>query len=976
MSDGICDICGKKPATVRVQAHVNGRRRTLELCDEDYEKLRARQHGAARSPFESLFSNHPLMSGMMGNLWQGADGDNDFHLGPRSPRETVNVVDVLSERAKEMLQEAARHAQERGRGDVDTENLLYALADTDVVQAILEQVKVSPADLRRYIDENAPRGDATDKEPQEMGVTPRVKDALSRALAAARDMGHSYVGPEHLLVGLAEEGEGFAAEILKKYGLTPHALRQQIAKVVGKGAESGEVDRPSDTPELDKVARDLTKLARDGKLDPVIGRAREIETTIEVLARRKKNNPVLIGEPGVGKTAIVEGLAQRIIAGEVPETLRDKRLVELNVNALVAGSKYRGEFEERVQNVLDEVESASDSMILFIDEVHTIVGAGANEGGLDVANTFKPAMARGELNLIGATTLNEYQKHIEKDAALERRFQPVMVPEPSVDQTVMILRGLRDTFEAHHKVVISDPAVTAAAELSDRYITGRFLPDKAIDLLDQAAARVRMATTSRPPEVQESEAEFRQLDRELDYAKTRKDEDRQKDIESRRDAARKRLDDAEEAWRSDRRSRSDEVRIEDIADIVAKLTGIPVSELTSEERTKLMQMEDTLHNRVIGQDEAVKAVSDAVRLARAGLREGARPIASFLFLGPTGVGKTELAKALASSVFGDEDAIIRIDMSEYMEKHTVARLIGAPPGYVGYDEGGQLTERVRRKPYSVVLLDEIEKAHGDVANVLLQVFDDGRLTDGKGRVIDFTNTIIIATSNLGADLIQAEMKRRGTADADDGRLKRDLMDVLRGHFRPEFINRIDEVIVFHALDRKQIRSIVELQLERVKHMALGQGVTLEFDDRAIERLANEGYKPEFGARELRRLIRSSVETILARKMLDDEVHEGDKVKVTVADGQLELNVEKAAKPEETGPQAPSDGKQAGPSTEPSPPDKAQTSDNAIAAEEGADETAVDEAAAAEATLAMKPMDAKTAKRGRASKNGTASKGSG
>ncbi|WP_333814166.1 ATP-dependent Clp protease ATP-binding subunit [Tabrizicola sp.] len=954
MSDGICDICGQNPATVRVQASVNGKRRTLELCEEDYERLRAQQHAAApRSPFESLFSKSPLMGGMMGDLWPGGGGDDDFRLGPRRPRETVNVTDALSERAKEMLQSAARHAQERGRSDVDTENLLYALADADVVQAILEQVKVNPADLKRYIDENAPKGETSGKAPQEMGVTPRVKDALSRALAAARDMGHSYVGPEHLLVGLAEEGEGLAAEILKKYGLTPQALRQQITRVVGKGAESGEVDRPTDTPELDKVARDLTKLARDGKLDPVIGRAREIETTIEVLARRKKNNPVLIGEPGVGKTAIVEGLAQRIVAGEVPETLRDKRLVELNINALVAGAKYRGEFEERVQKVLEEVKSASDSMILFIDEVHTIVGAGSNEGGLDVANTFKPAMARGELNLIGATTLNEYQKYIEKDAALERRFQPVMVPEPSVEQTIMILRGLRDTFEAHHKVVITDQAVTAAAELSDRYITGRFLPDKAIDLLDQAAARVRMATTSRPPEVQEAEAEVRQLGREADYAKTRKDEARQKDIETRREAAQKRLDAAEEAWRSDRRSRSDEVRVEDVAGVVAKLTGIPVADLTSEERTKLMRMEETLHKRVIGQDEAVRAVSDAVRLARAGLREGSRPIASFLFLGPTGVGKTELAKALAATVFGDEDAIIRIDMSEYMEKHTVARLIGAPPGYVGYDEGGQLTERVRRKPYSVVLLDEIEKAHGDVANVLLQVFDDGRLTDGKGRVIDFTNTIIIATSNLGADLIQAEMKRRGTVDADEERLKRDLMEVLRGHFRPEFINRIDEIIVFHALDRKQIRQIVELQLNRVKRMALGQGVTLDFDERALERLANEGYKPEFGARELRRLIRTSVETALAKQMLGGEVSEGDHVTVIIEDGKLALKKGEPTKPKEAHESKP----------RPAPDGAPVAGDPAVldaeaAAEEGAGESAADAAAALAAARAMKADKAK------------------
>jgi ATP-dependent Clp protease ATP-binding subunit ClpC len=611
----------------------------------------------------------------------------------------------------------------------------------------------------------------------------------------------------------------------------------------------------------------------------VIGRAREIETTIEVLARRKKNNPVLIGEPGVGKTAIVEGLAQRMVAGEVPEALRNKRLVELSINSMVAGSKYRGEFEERVQQILKEVTERQDELILFIDEIHTIVGAGqgGGEGGLDIANTFKPALARGELNLIGATTLNEYQKHIEKDAALERRFQPVFVPEPTVAQTIMILRGLRDTLEAHHKVTIMDEAVIAAAELSDRYITGRFLPDKAIDLIDQAAARVKISTTARPVDVQELESEVRQLKREQDYAASRKQFDRASQIQAEHDGRNKELQEATERWRRERGSASAEVTTEHIAQVVSKLTGVPVNELTTEERQRLVKMEERLHQRVIGQEEAVRAVSDAVRLARAGLREGRRPIATFLFLGPTGVGKTELAKALAETVFGEEDAMIRLDMSEYMERHAVARLIGAPPGYVGYEEGGQLTERVRRRPYSVVLLDEIEKAHPDVYNVLLQVFDDGRLTDGKGRVVDFTNTVLIATSNLGSDIIQRHLNLRGTAEDDQARLKRELMDVLRGHFRPEFINRIDEIIVFHALARSEIRSIVELQLERVKRTAHGQGVELVIDGSLVDHLAAAGFRPEFGARELRRLIRSELETQLARAMLANEVHEGDRV---------------------------------------------------------------------------------------------------
>ena len=588
----------------------------------------------------------------------------------------------------------------------------------------------------------------------------------------------------------------------------------------------------------------------------------------------------------------------------MPESLRDKRLVELSVNAMVAGSKYRGEFEERVQQILKEVTAEQDRMVLFIDEIHTIVGAGqgGGEGGLDIANTFKPALARGELNLIGATTLNEYQKHIEKDAALERRFQPVLVPEPTVAQTIMILRGLRDPLEAHHKVAITDEAIIAAAELSDRYVTGRFLPDKAIDLIDQAAARVKISATARPVDVQDLEAEVRQLKRETDYASSRKNFERSKDLQAQHDAKVKELETAQERWRRERGSGSAEVRTEHIAQVVSKLTGIPVTELTSEERERLTRMEERLHQRVIGQDEAVKAVSDAVRLARAGLREGSRPIATFLFLGPTGVGKTELAKALAEVVYGDEDAMIRIDMSEYMERHAVARLIGAPPGYVGYEEGGQLTERVRRRPYSIVLLDEIEKAHADVYNVLLQVFDDGRLTDGKGRVVDFTNTIMIATSNLGSELIQRQLSLRAVDEEDQTRLRREIMDVVRGHFRPEFINRIDEIIIFHALRREQIRAIVELQLERVKRTAHGQGVDLEVDESAVAHLAAAGFRPEFGARELRRLIRTELETELARAMLRNEVSEGDKVTARWDGEQKKIVLERREAPAKPAPE--------------------------------------------------------------------------
>jgi ATP-dependent Clp protease ATP-binding subunit ClpC len=810
---------------------------------------------------------------------------------PWGGREAVDLDEYMSEHTKELLQKAAQVAVEFGKREVDTEHLLCALSESDVVQAILKQFKLSTNDLKGYIEHNAPKG--KHEKPEEgttvqITVSPRVKGALEKAFYASQDLGHSYIGPEHVLIGLAEE-EGFAADTLRKYGLTPQAIRQQTVKVVGRGAPEGEVQPPSDTPTLDKYSRDLTVLARQGKLDPVIGRAKEIETVIEILARRKKNNPVLIGEPGVGKTAIVEGLAQRIVKGEVPEVLRDKRLVELNLNTLVAGTKYRGELEERVKGLLDEIVAHSDELILFIDELHTIVGAGQSEGGLDLANVFKPALARGELHLIGATTLNEYQKYIEKDAALERRFQPVFISEPTVEQTIEILRGLRDRFEAHHKVKITDEAIVVAAELSNRYISGRYLPDKAIDLVDQAAARVRILATSRPADLQELEEEIQRLRRELDYAASRKQFDRAKQIEEKLKAHEKDLAELEERWKKTASTETPEVRAEHIAEIISSLTGISVRELTEEEREKLLKLEEKLHERVVGQDEAVRAVSEAIRLARAGLKEGNRPIATFLFLGPTGVGKTELAKALAWAVFGDEDAMIRIDMSEYMERHSVARLIGAPPGYVGYEEGGQLTERVRRRPYSVILLDEIEKAHPDVHNILLQVFDDGRLTDGKGRVVDFTNTIIIMTSNLGSEVIQENLHAPEWAKLNYEQLRDKLLDVLRRRFRPEFLNRIDEIIVFHALTPEQIREIVKLQLERVRRTARGQGIELEFDDSLIDHLAEAGYQPEFGARELKRVIRSQVETKLASAMLRGEITEGARVTIRY-DGERETVV--------------------------------------------------------------------------------------
>ena len=879
MAKGLCDICKQRPATHTVVITRNGRREVAELCNQDYARLRSRD---TASPFDSLFGGSPFnMFDDLPSDFGNFSSDMGYPL-PRD-REATNLEDLLSDHAKEIIQKAAETTVKFGRREVDTEHLLYALADSDVTAEVLKQFKLTKEDLKGYIEANAPKG--TEKKPDEgqveVTVSPRIKSVLENAFQTARELGHGYIGPEHLLIALAEEDEGMAGDVLRKYGLTSQALRQKTVKVVGKGAKEGRVESESTTPQLDKYSRDLSELARSGKLDPVIGRAKEIESTIEILARRTKNNPVLIGEPGVGKTAIVEGLAQRIHNGKVPEVLKDKRVVELNLNAMVAGSKYRGEFEERIKAVVDEIVEHKDELIVFVDELHTIVGAGqgGGEGGLDVSNVLKPALARGELHLIGATTLNEYQKYIEKDAALERRFQPVFVPEPTVEQTIEILRGLRDKYEAHHKIKISDEAIVAASELSDRYVSNRFLPDKAIDLIDQAASRVRIGADTYTQDIKEKEADIAKLKREQEYATTHKQYEEAKKLEKQIKVKTSEKDKLTQDWREKKGVTSREVLTEHVAQIVANITGIPVSELTQEEKEKLLKMEERLHERVIGQEEAITAVSNAVRLNRAGLSEGSKPIATFLFLGPTGVGKTELAKALAWVVFGDEDAVTRIDMSEYMERHSVARLIGSPPGYVGYDEGGQLTERVRRRPYSVLLLDEIEKAHPDVYNVLLQVFDDGRLTDGKGRVVDFTNTLIIATSNLGSDLIQNNLKDGKNIKSYD-KLREDLMGVLRGHFRPEFLNRIDEVIVFHSLTKEQIKLIVELQLERVKRTARGQGIELSFDASLVDYLADVGYLPEYGARELKRRIKSEVENKLATEILGGKVSKGSTVTFT------------------------------------------------------------------------------------------------
>jgi ATP-dependent Clp protease ATP-binding subunit ClpC len=648
----------------------------------------------------------------------------------------------------------------------------------------------------------------------------------------------------------------------------------------------------SNTPTLDEYGRDLTTMAREGKLDPVIGRADEIEQTIEVLSRRRKNNPALVGDPGVGKTAIVEGIAQRIVNGEVPETLANRRVVALDLGSMVAGSKYRGEFEERLKKVIDEVIAAEGSLILFIDELHTLVGAGAAEGSMDAGNLLKPALARGELHVIGATTLDEYRTDIEGDPALERRFQPVLVREPTVDETIEILHGLKDSYEAFHRVRISDEAIVAAAELSDRYVRDRFLPDKAIDLIDQASARVRLRTKTKDVDTRSLEDDLRRLARERDQATAAEDYDRAGDLKTQLEARQGELEDRKQG-----RQRSPEVTFEDIAQVVSRATGIPVSQLTTEERERLLRLEQELHARVVGQEEAVSAIAEAVRRSRAGLGDPRRPVGSFLFLGPTGVGKTELARALAEALFGDEHLMVRFDMSEFQERHTVSRLVGAPPGYVGYEEAGQLTEAVRRRPYAVLLFDEIEKAHPDVFNILLQILDDGRLTDAQGRTVDFKNAVIIMTSNLGADRIQAYARDDSGRSFDD--LKEELMQVLQQSFRPEFINRIDEIIVFRALSAEQLKEITRLMLDKLVRRLRAQEIEVEFTEQAVEYLAEEGFDPQFGARPLRRTIQRLVENELSRMVLGGQVQAGDRVVVDALEGELRIDLESRAAIEPT-----------------------------------------------------------------------------
>ncbi|MGW0809267.1 ATP-dependent Clp protease ATP-binding subunit [Nonomuraea sp. NPDC002799] len=820
-------------------------------------------------PFRSFFGGDPFrgFEELTGRMMGGMEGWPPSRPGVQR----VDVGKLLSEPAKEVLSGALEAAGRRGAPDLDVLDLLDALTDDDAIQNLLRTAGADVGRLRDRIDELTGPGQAG--EPPST-LSPAAKRAILDAQRIARAMESSYIGPEHLLLGIAANRDSAAARLLRERGASVEDLQQATRS---GAARSSDARRASgETPSLDEFGRDITEEARQGKIDPVVGREDEIEQCIEVLSRRTKNNPCLIGEPGVGKTAIVEGIAQRIVNGGVPDTLKDRRVIALDLTGMVAGSKYRGEFEERIKKVIDEVRAHADETIVFIDEVHTLVGAGSAEGGMDAANILKPALARGELHVIAATTIDEYRKNIEKDAALERRFQPILVPEPTVEETVEILRGLRDTYEAHHQVRITDEALNAAAHLSDRYIADRFLPDKAIDLMDQASARVRLRSSTPAADVRELEERLDGLRRDKDQAKHSDDFDRAKELTTQIDKLRPEVQRARQS-----REAVPQVSVEDIAEIVSRRTGIPVTQLTEQERERLMRLEEHLHQRVIGQDEAVVAIAEAVRRARAGLSDPNRPIGSFLFLGPTGVGKTELARALAAALFGGEDHMIRIDMSEFQERHTVSRLIGAPPGYVGYEEAGQLTEAARRHPHSVILLDEIEKAHPDVMNILLQLLDDGRLTDGQGRTVDFTNAIIIMTSNIGAQLIL-------DAAGDAAELEDRLMDLLRHSLRPELLNRIDETIIFKRLDREQLRQIVELLLERTRQRLRGQDVSLEVADAAMDWLAERGYQPEFGARPLRRTVQREVDNRLSTMLLTGEVAEGGRVAIDVEDGRLRL----------------------------------------------------------------------------------------
>ena len=799
----------------------------------------------------------------------------------------------FTKKAATALRLAQNSAIELGHSYVGTEHLLLGLMreGSGIAFTALSNLGITEDMISSKICELVETNPGI--QPQIGGFTPRTKKILEISLMEATRSGSKLIGTEHMLSAIIKEGSSVAVAVLSELGISGQSIFEELQKLVGTSSENEHTQKKGNTktPTLDGFGRDLTQSAKDGKFDPIIGRDKEIERVVQILSRRTKNNPCLIGEPGVGKTAIAEGLAQRIAEGNIPEILKGKRVFTLDLSAMVAGAKYRGEFEERLKKAMEEV-IAAGNVILFIDEMHTIVGAGAAEGAIDASNILKPALARGEMQIIGATTISEYRKYIEKDAALERRFQPVTVSEPTAEESVQILRGIRDKYEAHHGIKITDEAIEAAVKLSERYITDRFLPDKAIDLMDEAASRARLVTLTVPPEIKNIEDEISKTKREKeesvksqDFEKAAKLRDKEKTLE-------KELEQKKGTWQKDNAVSKTEIGEADIAEIISSWTNIPASRLCEEEGERLKKLEDILHERVIGQDEAVTAVAKAIRRGRVGLRDPKRPIGSFIFLGPTGVGKTELSKAIASALFGDDDAMIRIDMSEYMEKHTVSRLVGSPPGYVGFDEGGQLTEKVRRKPYSVLLFDEIEKAHPDVFNILLQILDDGILTDAQGRRVDFRNTIIIMTSNVGAREI-TEQKHLGFGErgenAENNSIRDNVMNELKRTFRPEFLNRIDDIIVFKRLTEDNIEKIASLMLKGLNERLKENEISAEFDESAIKEISKEGFDPVYGARPLRRAIQSKIEDMFANDILDGKIVSGDKVVVRYTDDKWHID---------------------------------------------------------------------------------------
>ncbi|WP_027964768.1 ATP-dependent protease ATP-binding subunit ClpC [Halalkalibacillus halophilus] len=795
----------------------------------------------------------------------------------------------FTERAQKVLALSQEEALRLGHNNIGTEHILLGLIkEGDGIAAkSLKALNVTAEQIQSEVEQLIGTGQNS---AQTIHYTPRAKKVIELSMDEARKLNHSYVGTEHILLGLIREGEGVAARVFNNLGVSLNKARQQVLQLLGSNESTSNQKQPkqasnANTPTLDSLARDLTAVAKEGNIDPVIGRGKEIERVIQVLSRRRKNNPVLIGEPGVGKTAIAEGLAQQIVNNEIPEILRDKRVMTLDMGTVVAGTKYRGEFEDRLKKVMEEIRQARN-IILFIDELHTLIGAGGAEGAIDASNILKPALARGDLQCIGATTLDEYRKYIEKDAALERRFQPIQVDEPTPEEAQQILEGLRDRYEAHHRVTISDDAISSAVRLSDRYITDRFLPDKAIDLIDEAASRVRLRSYTAPPNLKEVEAKLEEVKKEKDAAVQSQEFEKAASLRDKEQKLKDELEKTKNEWKQKQGQESSEVTLEDIAHVVSTWTGVPVSRLAKDETEKLLNLEETLHGRVIGQDEAVKAVSKAIRRARAGLKDPKRPIGSFIFLGPTGVGKTELARALATSMFGDEDAMIRVDMSEYMEKHATSRLVGSPPGYVGYEEGGQLTEKVRQKPYSVILLDEIEKAHPEVFNILLQVLEDGRLTDSKGRVVDFRNTVVIMTSNVGAHELRRQKYVGFSLEdnkQDHAQMKSKVMEELKKAFRPEFLNRVDETIVFHSLEKEHIGEIVQLMVKQLQDRLIENDIHFTLTDAAIKKIADEGMDLEYGARPLRRSIQKNVEDFLSEELLRGQLETGQSVEIDVND---------------------------------------------------------------------------------------------